>query len=179
MDLMTARLQRGIAFLRVFMGLAFLYAGLEKIFDFSGSGKAFDAAGFLKFATAGLLPNMNGLAQNAVVNPTHQIWLNLAATPAAMSVINILVPYGELAIGIGLIFGVATRAAAFCGALMTLLFWIASWDFSTGPFNSDLVYAFVTGLLCYVGAGEFYGLDRLIEKFAVVKRTPGLHYLLG
>jgi thiosulfate dehydrogenase [quinone] large subunit len=96
-----------------------------------------------------------------------------------MSVINLLVPFGELAIGTALILGLATRFASLMGTIMLALFYVASWDFPLGFINSDAVYAVVTAFLGIVAAGEVYGLDPYVERFQFVRRAPALHYVLG
>ncbi len=106
---------KGLAALRILLGAGFLYAGLEKVFDFAGSGKAFTAAGFLKFGTNGSLP---GSDPKAIVNPTHDLWVSIAGNPGLINVINSLVVIGEVAIGVALIVGIATRFASVIGAAL-------------------------------------------------------------
>ena len=60
MDKLDQRRARGLALLRIAVGAGFLYAGLEKLLDFAGAGAPWSAAGFLKFGTAGTIPNMVG-----------------------------------------------------------------------------------------------------------------------
>ena len=109
--------QRGVALLRITVGIIFLWAGLEKLL----APAPFDAGGFLKFATAGTLgwPFVAGeVAEGTVFNPTQGLWLALAGNAGAMSVINVLVPLGQIGIGISLILGLFTRFGAAMGALM-------------------------------------------------------------
>ncbi len=172
---MTPTKERAIAGLRIVLGLGFLYAGLEKVFQFAGSG-AFNAAGFLTHATGGALP---GSAATAIVNPTHDFWVSLASNAAAVSAINVLVQAGEIGIGIALILGFATRFASGAALLMMVLFYVANWSFATGPFNEQFMYATVAAFLGLVGAGEYYGVDALIEKTELVSRNQVLRYVLG
>ena len=172
----TRNIGKGLAALRVALGAGFLFAGLEKVLHFDGATKPFDAAGFLKFATGGALP---GSAENAIVNPTHDLWVALAGNAGLMSVVNSLVVFGEVAIGVALILGLATRFAGIAATLMMALFWIANFSFANGPFNEQFMYAVVAAFLTYAGAGEFYGLDAIIEKTETVRRAPALRYVLG
>ena len=167
---------KGLAALRILTGAGFLYAGLEKVFDFTGSGAPFSAAGFLKFGTGGTLP---GSAADAIVNPTHALWINIAANPGLVGAINWLVVVGELAIGIALILGFATRLAGILGALLMIFITVAAWSFAFGPINETVMYAAVALYLAYAEAGLAYGLDAKIEKTEVVTHRPALHYLLG
>jgi thiosulfate dehydrogenase [quinone] large subunit len=164
---------RGIFILRAFLGFGFLFAGLDKFLQVSG--KAFDASGFLKFATTGAWLNSD---PKAVINPTHDFWVGLAGNHALMPVINALVVYGEIAIGIALILGIATRFTGVMGALMMALFYVANWGFANGPFNEQLYYGVIAGVIAYVGAGA-YALDTVIERLAITERVPAIKYVLG
>ena len=172
---MTTTKARAIAALRITLGAGFLWAGLEKVFQFAGTG-AFNAAGFLTHATGGAIP---GSAATAIVNPTHDFWVTLGGNAGAVSAINVLVQAGEIGIGIALILGFATRFAAIAGVVMMGLFYVANWSFATGPFNEQFMYGAVALVLGLIGAGEYYGLDALIEKTTWFSHTPSLRYVLG
>lgn len=172
--------QLGIAVLRIGVGIIFLWAGLEKLL----APEPFSAAGFLQFGTGGSLgwPFVSGEpAEGTVFNPTHDFWAGMATNDGAMSLVNILVPFGQLGIGIGLILGLLTRFSAAMGTLMMLFFFVAAWDFAFGIVNQHLTYALVTAFLGLIGAGNYYGLDRRIGEAAppAVRRwllsgTPGV-----
>jgi len=150
--------QRGVALLRIMVGIIFLWAGLEKLL----APEAFDASGFLKFATAGTLgwPFVAGeVAEGTVFNPTQGLWLALADNSAPMGIINILVPLGQIGIGVSLILGLFTRFAATMGALMMTFFFFAAWDFAYGVVNQHLAYALICLTIAGIGAGRYYGLD--------------------
>jgi uncharacterized membrane protein YphA (DoxX/SURF4 family) len=98
-----------------------------------------------------------------------------------MSIINILVPFGQIGIGIGLMLGLLTRFSALMGALMMLFFFVAAWDFEFGIVNQHLTYALVTGFLGLIGAGNYYGLDRALGESVppgirrwLLSGTPGV-----
>lgn len=166
----------GIALIRVAMGWVFLFAGIEKLLALGG--KPFTAAGFLQFGTAGTWPGVT-LAQGDYLNPTHPFWVSVAGNAGLISVINVLVVFGELAIGTALILGLFTRFASIMGVIMLSFFYIAAWDFSLGIVNEQLMYAIVTGGLGLIGAGKVFGLDAIIEKTEFVRKVPVLHYVLG
>lgn len=73
---------------------------------------------------------------------------------------NILVPWGQIGIGLSLILGLLTRFGAAMGTLMMLFFFLAAWEFEFGIVNQHLTYAVVTAFLGYIGAGNYFGLDR-------------------
>jgi len=169
-------LGKGIAILRIALGAGFLFAGLDKALDFAGSGKAFTAAGFLKGATGGAW-----LASDpkTIVNPTHDFWVGLAGDATLVSIINFLVVFGEVAIGVALIIGLVTRFAGVAGALMMTFFFIANWSFANGPFNEQFMYGISALVLAIVGAGEYYGVDAILERTEFVRHTPRLRFVLG
>jgi thiosulfate dehydrogenase [quinone] large subunit len=160
-----------IAFGRVVIGIIFLWAGLEKIIG-EGLG-TWSAKGFLQFATGGSLgwPFVSGeIAEGTVFNPSHDFWVSLAGNDAAMTLIGLLVPLGQVGIGIALILGILTRFGAAMGTLMMLFFFVAAWDFAFGIVNQHLTYAVVTAGLGVIGAGNYYGLDASIGRSV----SPGI-----
>lgn len=165
--------ERGILLLRLLMGVVFGWAGAEKILQVGG--ESFSAKGFLTYGTAGTWP---GLAEDVVANPTQAFWVSLTESPTLMSFIDVIVPYGQLAIGVALILGLATRFASAMGVLMMGLFFVAAWDFGFGIVNQHFVYAVATGVVGYASAGEVLGLDRLIERLSFVRRMPALRFVL-
>jgi thiosulfate dehydrogenase (quinone) large subunit len=169
----------GIAILRIGVGVIFFWAGLEKLM----APEPFSAAGFLEFATGGSLgwPFVTGeVAEGTVFNPTQGFWVDMATNDATMTFINVLVPWGQLGIGIGLILGLLTRFSAAMGTLMMLFFFVAAWDFEFGIVNQHLTYALVTAFLGLIGAGNYYGIDGMIGESAppwvrrwLLSGTPG------
>ena len=149
---------KGLAALRIVLGAGFLYAGLEKVFDFAGSGKPFTAAGFLQFGTAGTLP---GSAEDAIVNPTHDFWVSVATNAGHRRHDQHPRGVGEVAIGIALILGFATRFAGVMGAILMGAITIAAWNFGFGPINETVLYAAVALYLAYAEAGLAYGVDAI------------------
>ena len=175
MDALTKGQQRLVAILRIAVGTIFLSAGIEKFFLTPGG---FSAAGFLKFGTNGS-PILATPVEKVVYNPTHGFWVSLAGNADLMAVVNTLDVVGQLAIGVALNVGLATRFASLMGTLMMVFFFFAAWDFEFGLVNQHLTYALVTATLGYLGAGRVWGLDGVIEKMQVVRQTPQLRWVLG
>ena len=155
----TARWHRmGVALLRIVVGVIFLWAGLDKLLGSS----AWTAAGFLGHATGGSLgwPFVTGSpAEGTIYNPTHDLWVSLSTNSTAMAIINPLVVFGEIGIGVSLILGFLTRFGAIMGALMMALFFVAAWSFTNGVVNEHLTYMVVLLAIAGLGAGKYYGLD--------------------
>ena len=149
----------GVLLARLMMGWVFVWAGFDKLI------RGFTAEGFLLNATQG---------------PLAGWFQDLGGNTAALNVINPMVVWGEILIGVALMFGVATRWAAFWGAIMMLLFYAAQLPPEHNPFMEYyLVYAVLLGILGAVGAGRILGLDAWIERQPLVRRIPGASFVLG
>ncbi len=148
-----------IVLLRFTMGWIFVYAGFDKLI------RGFSAEGFLLHATRG---------------PLAGWFQGLAGNTAALNVIDPMVVWGEILIGVALIFGVMTRWAALWGAVMMFMFYLAQFPPEHNPFMEYyLIYILALGVLSAVGAGRIFGLDNLIERLPWVRRVPGATFLLG
>lgn len=138
-----------ITLLRVYTGVFFLYYGFGKVrnpeFDngLAGfvSGRLENSAGFIKpFLESVVLPN-NG-------------------------VFAFLVAWGELAIGLALILGLATRWASVAGALMVGAFWATKGQGFLDAQNHDVIWFMIFIVLATVHAGRAHSVDeRLADRF--------------
>ncbi|MFB6154016.1 MAG: DoxX family protein [Halodesulfurarchaeum sp.] len=146
-----------LAFLRVITGWWFLHAGLTK-FEFIGG--SFGFMWFLKSDSI-LAPITTWFATNAP-------WF-----------VEFMVPIGETLIGLGLIFGVLTRLAAFFGGFLMVFFFAVNQGWAHGLVNSDLMGLLLFATLIVFGAGRYYGLDGYLEQTDFVKQRPRLRYLMG
>jgi thiosulfate dehydrogenase [quinone] large subunit len=77
-----------------------------------------------------------------------------------VGLINILIPWGEVLVGIALILGLATLPALLAGAFMNLNFLLAG-TISTNP----VLYTAAILLIAAGTAATFYGLDRFAIRF--------------
>lgn len=148
---------------RVYIGWTWLTAGWHKLTG------GFDAGGFLKGALA--KPIMDK-ATNELVYPTFTAFLENFALPN-VKWINIMIPLGEFLVGLGLILGALTTAAAFFGLLMNFMFLFAG-TVSTNPWM-----VLIGGIVFLAGANagrfgvDFYLLPMLrkIVNKIVTKRN--------
>jgi thiosulfate dehydrogenase [quinone] large subunit len=145
--------------LRLTMGWIFVWAGFDKLI------RGFSASGFLLHGTQGPLT----------------FWFHsLGASQTALNVVNPLVIWGEILIGVTLIFGIFTRAGLFFGAIQLMLYYLAQWPPANNPFMGyHLVYILILGLLGALGAGRILGLDPILERIPWVKRHHVVTLLLG
>ncbi len=159
--------------LRVVIAWVFLQAGLSKLLEGGiGDPLAWSSAGFLQ----------NAIAE---ANPLSGLFLFFAEYG---SIVDPLVIFGQILIGVALLFGVFFRFAALMGAIQMLFFWTAAWNgglmagfpMDNGYFiDSSFVYMLLLFGLGAWGAGRLLGIDRFLEETAIVRSNPWLRYLLG
>lgn len=173
--------------LRIIMAWVFLQAGLEKLFDGGLSGFLDD-------------PITGGWSAEFFLlgNPEADIPAPTADSPASglfewfgenlLWLVEPMVVWGQIFIGLALLFGVLVRLAAFLGSLQMFFFWLAALQggiLAGLPVehgyvvDSTLVYIFILFGLGAVGAGRVLGADAQIEEWPVVQDNPWLKYLLG
>ncbi len=152
--------------LRVLMAWVFIQAGLEKILD-----PEWTAVHFLEGVES--------------ANPFMFLFEWFAAYPG---LVDPLVMWTQLLIGLALLLGVFFRFAALGGAIQMLMFWLASFEAGLMAgfpvahgylVNDTLVYAVLLFGLGALGAGRLYGLDSKLEETDLVKENNWIRYLLG
>lgn len=159
--------------LRLVMAYVLLSAGLEKLAEggWTNPGE-WTAEGFLVHAVAEDNP-MGGLFE----------WF-----AEYTAVIDPLVMWTQILIGLALLLGLFVRLACLGGAMQMLLFWMAAWTGGLAAglpvengyvIDSSFVYALLLFGLGAVGAGRILGLDAKLEQTSIVQNNPWLRYLLG
>ena len=159
--------------LRVVMAWIFLQAGLQKWSEEGwGDPLAWSSQGFLENAVAD-------------ANPLVGLFEFFAEYPG---IVDPLVVFGQIAIGLALLFGIAVRFAALMGALQMVFFWTAAWEDGIMAglplghgyvIDSSFVYLVLLFGLGAWGAGRVVGLDNKIEQMGFVQNNPWLRYFLG
>jgi thiosulfate dehydrogenase [quinone] large subunit len=138
-----------ITLLRVYTGVFFLYYGFGKV---RGGNFADGLEGFV----SGRLENSFDFFRpflEAVVLPNKSLFA-------------FLVSWGELAIGVALIVGLATRWASLAGAVMVASFWFAKGQGFLDAQNHDAVWFAIFVVLAAVHAGRAHSIDeRLADRF--------------
>jgi thiosulfate dehydrogenase [quinone] large subunit len=130
---------------RIYLGWQWLNAGWGKI----SSGK-FNASDFL----CGAVKNMSG--EHPSVQPWWGKFLKGVAIPY-LDLFNVMVPWGELLVGLGLILGIFTSFSILMGLTMNFAY-LLSGTTSTNP-QMILLGMFI--LVAGINAGKI-GLDRWI-----------------
>ncbi|MER7838851.1 DoxX family protein [Streptomyces sp. NPDC096040] len=132
--------------LRIFLGVTFIYAGLDKLTD----------SAFLKSGGSGSIGDtMRAVHDSAAIPALVDLALkNPVAFGTAIAI-------GELAVGLGTLFGLLARLAALGGALISLSFWLTvSWATSPYYFGNDLAYLMAWLPLVLAGA-PYLSLDAM------------------
>lgn len=138
-----------ITLLRVYTGVFFLYYGFGKVRnpDFA-DGMAGFINSRLEESFAFIRPFLEG-----VVLPNKGLFAFLVA-------------WGEFAIGIALILGLATRWASLAGAVMVAVFWFTKGQGFLDAQNHDVIWLVIFVVLATVHAGRAHSLDeRLADRF--------------
>ena len=138
-----------VLLLRLYTGVFFAYHGFGKI---SGGNFADGLAGFV----TNNLDNSFGFFRpflESVVLPNNGLFAFLVA-------------WGELAIGVALILGLATRYASIAGAVMLASFWFAKGQPFLSGQNHDVIWVFIFIVLAGLHAGRVMSLDqKLVGRF--------------
>ncbi|MEH7112892.1 DoxX family protein [Neobacillus niacini] len=139
-----------LTILRLYLGYAWFTAGLGKI-----QSGAFDATGFLGNAVKNPVKGPDG----SVVYSWYVNFLESFAIPN-VDMFNFIVPWGETLVGLGLMLGCLTTAAAFFGLIMNFSFFLAG---TVSHIPTDLFLGFII-LAAGLNAGRI-GLDRWVVPF--------------
>ncbi|WP_426573747.1 Rieske 2Fe-2S domain-containing protein [Aquihabitans sp. McL0605] len=112
--------------LRAFLGITYAFAGLQKLASTSYLSPT---------ATAGVAAQMRAAAHTSPIAGV------LGTVQQHATVFGLLIAFGELAVGIGMILGLWTRAAAVGGMALALSFLLAvSWHSNPYYLGPDIVF---------------------------------------
>lgn len=115
--------------MRLFLGITFIYAGIQKFTDPQYFNPA--APGYIGKQVAAM----------AIGSPLHGFLLTVAVSHAV--IFGALVACGEIAIGLGTLFGLLFRVATAFGFLLNLVFFLtATWHVYPYFYGSDIVFMF-------------------------------------
>ncbi len=161
--------------MRLFLGVTFVYAGIQKFMDpqfFNPKATGYIGRQIIGFAAS---------------SPLHSFLL-IAAQHARL--FGLMTAYGEIAIGLGILFGFLFRPAAFFGMLISLLFFLsATWRVYPYFYGSDIVFT-VCWLTMVINGPLNTGLPTLDEWLTITtlsqvspqqqqQLTPAFAILLG
>jgi len=150
-----------VLMLRLTAGWWMLHAGLDKLMAWP-----FDASWFV-----------GGAAQGTILAP----FVTPFADGALLTFVNFAVPLGQLAIGIGLVFGILTRTAAFFGAFLLMFFYFINGmggGWAHGLVTGELLGIMIMGTIATLGAGGLLAVDNRLKEMGPFKNSR-LRKLLG
>jgi thiosulfate dehydrogenase [quinone] large subunit len=154
--------------LRAFLGLVFCYAGISKVAD----PRFLDASSPASLA-----------ATLAAVRSASPIGGLLGPVERHATGFGVVIAFAELAVGIGLLCGLFTRAAAAGGMLLSLILWLTvSWNANPWYTSADVVYLFALSPLLLAGAPAWSvdaWLARVYERRPDVAEDRTRRVLLG
>jgi thiosulfate dehydrogenase [quinone] large subunit len=135
--------------LRIFLGVTFTYAGLDKL-----TSNTF----FTDSANGSLLQTLHGVRDSAAIPAMVDLALK------APHGFGYAIALGELAAGLGMLFGLLGRVAALGVALISLSLWLTvSWSTTPYYYGNDLAYLMAWLPLTLAGT-PYLSLDLLIRK---------------
>jgi thiosulfate dehydrogenase [quinone] large subunit len=138
--------------IRLFLGFSWLEAGWHK---FTGEGWMDGGSALAGFwANAVAVPEA-GAGRPAITYEWYRGFLQLLIDNNAQTWFGPLITFGEMAVGIGLIFGILTGFAAFFGSMMNMSFMLAG-SASTNP----VLFTLAIGLILAWKVAGYYGVDR-------------------
>lgn len=140
--------------LRGFLGVTFVFASLQKL----ANPTYLDPANH-----ASVVGQMESLRHSSPIGPL------LALSLHAPTLVGLLIAFGELAVGLGVLLGLFTRLAAVGGMLLSLTFLLTvSWNTTPYYYGSDIVFFFAWTVIAAFGAADVLSLDGLTRKRARV-----------
>jgi thiosulfate dehydrogenase (quinone) large subunit len=149
--------------IRLFLGFAWVEAGWHKATGGGWLDGGSALAGFWKNAAAvpqGGRPSISYEWYrdfiNFLLNGHHESWF------------AVLITFGEIAVGVGLLVGALTGVAAFFGALMNMSFLLAG-SASTNP----VLFTMAIGLILAWRVAGYYGVDRYLLPALGAPWRPG------
>lgn len=144
-------------------------------------GWIFFQAGFQKFLEGSW--TAEGFLANTTIDPFGMFGM-MTGEP----IVDGLVIYGELALGLALFTGTLVRFASFGGGIMMLLFWLGSLEGGLWAglpighgyvISNHIVYALLLFGIGAFGAGRIFGIDAWIEDQDLFAQNKWLRYLTG
>ena len=153
--------------LRMLIGWHFCYEGLAKLLN-------------PYWTSAGYLAGSQWFLKDELIK--------IAASPTAVTAIDLLNQWGLVAIGLGLMLGLLARPAAIAGVVLLALYWIVAPPFAslTYAMPAEGSYVLVNKVLVELGAllvlvafptSRVWGLDRFL--FRTPTATPAAHEVAG
>jgi thiosulfate dehydrogenase [quinone] large subunit len=148
---------------RVYLGYLWLVAGIGKVMEGGWIGEG--AGGAVKGFAQGAMTQTTG--EHPQVTQWYASFLENVVVPNA-SVFSYLVVFGEIAVGLGLIFGLFTGIAAFFGGFMN-----ASFIFAGTAGANPLMFILAILIMMAWRVAGYWGLDHFALPMLGVPGSRG------
>jgi uncharacterized membrane protein YphA (DoxX/SURF4 family) len=147
---------RAFTALRIFTGLVWISNALAKIFDVGSYDWGFFSFNLITLGAA------RGIATDAAaktyIDPLRALYQDVVLPNWGF--FGAFLTAAEFAVGLGLLFGVATRLAAVGGLLLLTPIWVMLWDRDQYLWTYPAEDLFPLLLLAIVPAGRVLGFDK-------------------
>lgn len=131
--------------LRAFLGITFCYAGLQKLAN---------PAYLDRNSPTSVYAQMHALEHQSPIGPL------VSLSTHAPTLVGLLIALGELAVGVGTLFGLLSRIAAAGGMLLALTFFLTvSWNTTPYYYGADIVFVFAWTVLIAFGSGGVLSME--------------------
>ncbi|MCB9208722.1 MAG: DoxX family membrane protein [Ignavibacteriales bacterium] len=136
--------------LRLILGYHFLFEGIDKLFS-------------VNWSSAGFLLQTNWLLSD--------FFHTLANDPTLLSLVDALNIWGQILIGLGLIIGLFSTVAAWAGAFLLFIYYIAIPPFieSFLFIDKNLIELFAFIIIAIFPTSHILGVDRIVKKIRSAK----------
>jgi thiosulfate dehydrogenase [quinone] large subunit len=151
--------------IRLFVGFSWLESGLGKLTDSSGAWTNGGTALRAYWERAAAIPETG---RPPISYEWYRDFINTLLAGGHETWFAWVVMLGEIAVGLGLIFGILTGIAAFFGALMNMSFLLAG-SASTNP----IMFTLAIGLMLAWKVAGYYGVDRYLLPRLGTPWQPG------
>lgn len=161
------------ALLRLSLGFIFLWAFFDKLLGLGFATCKDKVSGDVMVSCSDAWINggspTTGFLNNAVSGPFADFYNNLAG----LAWVDWLFMLGLLVVGVGLLFGIFVRFAAFIGIGMLVLMWSALlWPEHTPVLDDHLIYALVLFGVALTDEHQVWGFRSWWLKTSVAKSFP-------
>jgi thiosulfate dehydrogenase [quinone] large subunit len=155
--------------IRLFVGFSWLDAGLHKLTNPAWTQGGTALQGYWERAVA--IPDQGS---PSISYEWYRSFIQWLLDNDAYTWFSWLIVLGEIAVGLGLLFGALTGIAAFFGALMNMSFMLAG-SASTNP----VLFTLGVGLMLAWRVAGYYGLDRYLLPALGAPWRPGAIFNRG
>jgi len=157
--------------IRLFLGFEWLEAGWHKL---TGQGWVDGGGALAGFWTSAVKVPDAAAGRPPITYEWYRDFINLLLTNNAQGWFAWLITLGEIAVGLGLIFGCLTGIAAFFGALMNMSFLLAG-SASVNP----IMFFLAVGLMMAWKVAGYYGIDRWLLPILGTPWKPNVGFARG